>query len=61
MRDTMQEFGELYQNAVWKKEKHVVVKESPEQVKGDWFLEVRASIGKEVAHPNTTEHHIKWI
>jgi superoxide reductase len=59
MSDTMQEFGELYQNAVWKKEKHMPVIESPDQVKGDEFFEVKASIGKEVAHPNATEHHIR--
>jgi superoxide reductase len=22
---------------------------------------VKASLGKEIAHPNTTEHHIRWI
>ena len=57
----MQEFGELYQSADWKTEKHVPVIECPEQVKPDEFFEVTASIGKEVAHPNTTEHHIRWI
>jgi len=25
------------------------------------FFEVKVTIGKEVAHPNTTEHHIQWI
>ena len=25
------------------------------------LFEVKASIGKEIAHPNTTEHHIRWI
>ena len=54
-------FGELYQSADWRKEKHVPVIECPDQVKADEFFEVRASIGKEIAHPNTTEHHIRWI
>jgi len=22
---------------------------------------VKASVGKEIGHPNTTEHHIRWI
>jgi superoxide reductase len=57
----MQEFGELYQSADWKTEKHVPVIECPDQVKADELFEVKASIGKEVAHPNTTEHHIRWI
>jgi superoxide reductase len=57
----MQEFRELYQSADWKTEKHVPVIECPDQVKADEFFEIRASIGKEVAHPNTTEHHIRWI
>jgi len=25
------------------------------------MFEVKVSIGKEIAHPNTTEHHIRWI
>lgn len=36
------------------KEKHVPVIE----VRGNV---VEVSVGKEVAHPNTLEHHIKWI
>ncbi len=24
-------------------------------------FEVKVSVGKEIAHPNTTEHHIRWI
>ena len=33
----------------------------PDEVKEDKFFEVRASIGKEVAHPNTTGHHTRWV
>jgi superoxide reductase len=25
------------------------------------MFEVKVTLGKEVAHPNTTEHHIRWI
>jgi superoxide reductase len=30
-------------------------------VKADETVEVKIGIGKEIAHPNTTEHHIRWI
>jgi superoxide reductase len=53
--------GELYQTADWKTEKHVPVIECPDEVKADEMFEVKVSLGKEVAHPNTTEHHIRWI
>ena len=49
------------QTADWKNEKHVPVIESPERVLADEYFDVRVSLGKEVAHPNTTEHHISWI
>jgi superoxide reductase len=53
--------GELYQTADWKTEKHVPVIECPEAVTADEVFEVKVTLGKEVAHPNTTEHHIRWI
>ena len=53
--------GELVQSADWKTEKHVPVIEGPDAVKADEMFEVKVSIGKEIAHPNTTEHHIRWI
>jgi superoxide reductase len=57
----MKQFGELFQAADWKIEKHVPVIDCPEQVKADEFFPVKVTLGKEVAHPNTTEHHIRWI
>jgi superoxide reductase len=57
----MKEFGELFQTADWKKEKHVPVIECPAQVKANEFFVVKVSLGKEIAHPNTTDHHIRWI
>ncbi len=57
----MTELSERIQKADWKKEKHVPVIECPDQVKPGEFFEVKVSLGKEVAHPNTTEHHISWI
>jgi superoxide reductase len=53
--------GDRIQEADWKKEKHVPVIEVPDQVKVDEVFEVKVSLGKEIAHPNTTEHHISWI
>lgn len=57
----MPELNELLQSADWKSEKHVPVVECPDEVKADEMFQVKASLGKEVAHPNTTEHHIRWI
>jgi len=53
--------GERIQSADWKKEKHVPVIECPDEVDAGETFEVKASLGKEIAHPNTTEHHIRWI
>jgi len=57
----MAELKELLQSADWKKEKHVPVIEAPESAAKGAMLTVTVTIGKEVAHPNTTAHHISWI
>jgi superoxide reductase len=57
----MEKIGELIQEADWKKEKHIPVIECPDAVNADDLFEVRVGVGKEIAHPNTTEHHISWI
>jgi len=57
----MEEIKKLYQTADWKQEKHVPVIEVPDRVKKDEFIAVEVTIGKEVAHPNETKHHIRWI
>jgi superoxide reductase len=49
---------ELFQTADWKQEKHVPVIEAKKEDDG---IDVKVSVGKEIAHPNTTEHHISWI
>jgi len=51
----------LLQSADWKSEKHVPVIDAPDHVKKGEFFKVAAAVGKEVAHPNKTEHHISWI
>jgi superoxide reductase len=55
------QFGELFQTADWKTEKHVPVIECLDKVKSGEIFPVKVTLGKEVAHPNTTEHHIRWI
>jgi superoxide reductase len=59
--DTMQELKELLQSADWKQEKHVPMIEMPNAVKKDEVMRLTVSVGKQVAHPNTTGHHIEWI
>jgi superoxide reductase len=51
---------ELFQTADWKAEKHVPVIEVGKVRKGE-VAEVKVSVGKEIPHPNTTEHHIRWV
>ena len=57
----MTELSERIQKADWKKEKHAPIIEAPEKVAAGEFFQVKATLGKEIAHPNTTEHHISWI
>jgi len=57
----MKALGELFQTADWKTEKHVPVIECPDQVKAGEAFAVTLTVGKEIAHPNTTEHHIRWV
>ncbi|MBN1834649.1 MAG: class II SORL domain-containing protein [Spirochaetales bacterium] len=53
--------GEQFQSADWKQEKHSPVIECPDSAKAGEKFQVTVSVGKEIAHPNTTEHHIRWI
>ena len=57
----MAELKELFQSADWKKEKHVPVIDAPDSAKKGEFFKVTVAVGKEIAHPNTTAHHIRWI
>ncbi len=52
---------EIVQTADWKTEKHVPVIEAEAKLKKGEALKVKVSVGKEIPHPNTTEHHIAWI
>lgn len=53
--------ADIVQSADWKAEKHVPVIDAPESVKAGEKVTVEVTVGKEIAHPNTTEHHIRWI
>ena len=57
----MVDFKDLLQAADWKQEKHVPVVEIPDKIKKGDFFKVSVAVGKETPHPNTTEHHIRWI
>ncbi len=57
----MANLGDLMQSADWKTEKHVPVIGGPEKVNKSQVLEFEVSVGKQISHPNTTEHHIKFI
>jgi superoxide reductase len=53
--------GENVQSGDWKQEKHLPAIECADEVKAGQKLEVAVCVGKQIAHPNTTEHHIRWI
>ena len=62
METKMEEkIGSLIQEADWRKEKHVPVIDCPNEVSKDEMFDVKVGLGKEITHPNTTEHHIRWI
>ena len=51
----------VIKHADWKTEKHSPVIEVPEGIKAGAEFDVKVSLGKEIGHPNTLEHHIAWI
>ncbi len=57
----MADLKDLLQSADWKTEKHVPVIEAPEKAKKGEFCKITVTVGKEIPHPNKTEHHISWI
>lgn len=57
----MTSIKDLFQSADWKSEKHVPVIEAEDKIKKGESLKITVSVGKEIPHPNTTEHHISWI
>ena len=57
----MVDLRDLLQSADWKTEKHVPVIEGPDKINKGQALMFEVSVGKQIAHPNTTEHHIRSI
>ncbi|MDN5343736.1 class II SORL domain-containing protein [Oceanotoga sp. DSM 15011] len=53
--------GDIIKKDDFKNEKHVPVIECPDKVKAGEEFMVEVQVGKEIAHPNTVEHHIAWI
>ncbi len=57
----MANIGDFYKTADWKTEKHVPAIDCPAQAAAGETLTARVTVGKEISHPNTTAHHIRWI
>jgi len=57
----MAQIKDLLQSADWKVEKHVPVIEAGDKAIKGKIITISVSVGKEIAHPNTTAHHIRWI
>jgi superoxide reductase len=57
----MSGFSDIIRSADWKSEKHAPVIECADQVMAGAYFDVTVSVGKEIPHPNTTEHFIGWI
>lgn len=53
--------GEVLRSGDWKNEKHVPVIGAPDRVQADQPVRIEVGIGAEDPHPNTAEHHIRWI
>ena len=52
---------DLYQESDWKTEKHVPVIDILDKPKKGEDFKIQVQVGKEISHPNKTEHHIRWI
>jgi len=57
----MSDFNGFFQTADWSQEKHVPVIESLGVVSKGEIFQVKVTVGKEISHPNSTIHHIRWI
>lgn len=57
----MADLRDLLQNADWKTEKHVPVIDAPEKINKGEAVKIEVGVGKQISHPNTTEHHIRFM
>ena len=53
--------SEFVKSADWKSEKHVPVIVCADTAAAVVALDIAVTVGKEIAHPNTTNHHLAWI
>jgi len=53
--------GSFVKTADFKSEKHAPVIVVPAGIKAGEPFVIEVSVGKEIPHPNTTEHFISWI
>ncbi len=53
--------SEYVRFADFKTEKHAPSIEVADTVKAGEHVKIGLSVGHDIAHPNTTEHHISWI
>lgn len=57
----MAKIGDHIKTDDFKNEKHVPVIELPSVLNPGEPLKIIVSVGKEIAHPNTSEHFIAWM
>jgi len=57
----MSSIADKIKTADWKGEKHVPVIDCKDKADSDEMIKVIITVGKEIPHPNTVEHHIRWI
>ena len=57
----MSKFGDFIKADDFKSEKHVPVIELPDNVNAGEEFDIKVTVGKEIGHPNLTEHFIGWI
>ncbi|NMB38231.1 MAG: Neelaredoxin [Firmicutes bacterium] len=57
----MKKIADVLRSGDWKNEKHVPIITAPKSVKKDESFTVAVHVGENIPHPNTTEHHIRWI
>ena len=53
--------GSLYRTEDWAVEKHVPAIDCPDAFVAGEATTVTVTVGKEISHPNSTSHHIRWI
>jgi superoxide reductase len=57
----MASIAEHIKSADWKAEKHAPSIDCPETIEAGAPFAVALGVGTAIGHPNTTEHHIRWI